>query len=182
MQTSYSHIAQSVRITIQNLLVLKLNCRAIALHLDLHHSFVCREVVQAKARPTDLSAVHQAGLVQAGSGARRKSADPSRRKLGADLATPLRRTVLHGLRCHWSPEQISGKPFRMEKGAPLLNPPCSDRPVSISHVTICCAIYCAMDAMPRAFLRAELIGQLRKSHKTCMPPHGAPPALMGCPT
>jgi transposase, IS30 family len=165
MQTSYSHITHSDRITIQTLLGLKLSCRAIALRLNMHHSSVSREVLRAKAKPTDLSADYQAGLAHSRSGARREAADRSRRKLGADLSTPLWRTVLDGLRCHWSPEQISGKLPSMNKAALLLNPSSPDKPLSVSHETIYCAIY----AMPRGFLRAELIGLLRKSHKTRMP-------------
>jgi IS30 family transposase len=165
MQTNYSHITQTDRITIQTLLGMNLSCRAIALHMNLHHSSVSREVLRAKARPTDLSGDYQAGLAQARSAARRKSADFSRRKLGSDLSTLLWRTVLHGLRCHWSPEQISGKLPCMNKAAQLLDPSSPDKPLSVSHETIYCAIY----AMPRGFLRAELIGLLRKSHKTRMP-------------
>ena len=48
MQTSYWHITQSVRITIQSLLGLNLSCRAIALRLNLHQSSMRREVFQAK--------------------------------------------------------------------------------------------------------------------------------------
>ena len=165
MQSNYSHITESDRITIQTLLGLKLSCRAIALQMNLHHSSVSREVLRGKARPTDLSTDYQARSAQCKSTARRKSADSSRRILGADLSTPLWRTVLHGLRCHWSPEQISGKLPSMNKAALLVNPTSPDKPLSVSHETIYCAIY----AMPRTFLRAELIGLLRKSHKTRMP-------------
>lgn len=142
-----------------------MSCRSIAVRLNLHHSSVCREVLRAKARPTDLPGDYQAGLAQAKSLSRRKAADFSRRKLGADLSTPLWRTVLHGMRCHWSPEQISGTLACMNKAALLPNLPPPDKPLSVSHETIYCAIY----AMPRGFLRAELINLLRKSHKVRMP-------------
>lgn len=165
MQTNYSHITQADRVTIQIFLELKLSCRAIAARLNLHHSSVCREVLRAKAHPTDLSGSYQAGLAHAKSCSRRKAAGVSRRKLGTDLSTPLWRTVLDGLRCRWSPEQISGKLSSMNKAAPLLNPPSPDKPLSVSHETIYCAIY----AMPRGFLRTELITLLRKSHKVRMP-------------
>ena len=40
-----------------------------------------------------------------------------------------------------------------------------DKPLCVSHETIYCAIY----AMPRGTLRNELVGLLRKSHKTRLP-------------
>ena len=53
------------------------------------------------------------------------------------------------------------------------------QPVSVSHETINCAIY----AMPRNTLRTELVGLLRKRHKTRLPrARGAAPAKAACPT
>ena len=164
MQPHYSHITPSDRMSIQALLAAKLSCRAIARQLSFHHSSVCREVSRSKACATAPAASYLAGRAQARSAARRTLAGAARRKLGADVKTPLWRTVLSGLRCHWSPEQIAGKLPRMTKAASLPNPALAGK-LSVSHETIYCALY----AMPRGTLRSELVGLLRKSHKTRLP-------------
>ena len=65
----------------------------------------------------------------------------------------------------WSPEQIADKLPRMNSAAtPALDPTVGALP-SISHETINCALY----AMPRTTLRSELLGLLRKGHKTRLP-------------
>ena len=61
--------------------------------------------------------------------------------------------VMDGLGRGLSPEQVGGTLSRMQE------------PVRISHETIYSAIY----AMPRGELRTEVIGLLRKSHKTRKP-------------
>lgn len=165
MQPHYSHITPSDRMTIQALLAAKLSCRAIARQLNFHHSSVCREVSRAKACATAPAASYLAGRAQARSTARRALAGAARRKLGADVKTPLWRTVVDGLRCHWSPEQIAGKLPRMNKAVTRSTPPLPDKPLCVSHETIYCAVY----AMPRGTLRSELVGLLRKSHKTRLP-------------
>jgi hypothetical protein len=96
---------------------------------------------------------------------RRRHAGACRRKLGSDTQSPLWRTVIDGLRCHWSPQQIAGKLPGMNKPAsPVAQAP-QPAALSVSHETIYCAIY----AMPRSTLRTELVGLLRKSHKTRLP-------------
>ena len=165
MQTPYSHITQSDRLSIQALLQAKLSCRAIARQLSFHPSSVCREVNRAKACPSMPAASYHAGRAQARSAARRKRAGARRRKLGADMTTPLWRTVLDGLRCRWSPEQIAGKLPRMNKPSAVAHQASSPPPLAVSHETIYCAIY----AMARGTLRSELVGLLRKSHKTRLP-------------
>jgi hypothetical protein len=67
------------------------------------------------------------------------------------MNSPLGRTVLSGLRCHWSPQQIASTLTRMNNAS-------TDQAVprvalSVSHETIYCAIY----AMPRGTLRTELV-------------------------
>lgn len=79
--------------------------------------------------------------------ARRKRAGAARRKLGFDVATPLWRSVLAGLRKGWSPQQVAGRLRRMNSSQ------------CVSHETIYGAIY----AQPRGTLRTELIKLLRKS-------------------
>ncbi len=160
MGTHYSHISAADRMSIQALLQAKLSCRAIGRQLGLNHSSVSRELSRAKLLPTAPSHSYQAGTADLRCRARRLAAGVARRKLGTDIHTPLWRTVLSGLRCHWSPEQIAGKLPCMNNTATL-----PDKPLSVSHETIYCAIY----AMPRGTLRAELIDLLRKSHKTRLP-------------
>ena len=151
--------------SIQALLAAKFSCRAVARQLNFHHSSVSREVNRAKACATASVASYRAGRAQARNVARRTLAGAARRKLGTDVKTPLWRTVLDGLRCHWSPEQIAGKLPRMNKAATRSTPPLPDKLLCVSHETIYCAIY----AMPRGTLRSELVGLLRKSHKTRLP-------------
>ena len=164
MQPRYSHITPSDRMSIQALLAAKFSCRAIARQLNFHHSSVSREVSRAKTCATASAASYRAGRAQARSVARRAAAGAARRKLGIDVKTPLWRTVLDGLRCHWSPEQIAGKLPRMNTAAPVSPPHLADK-LSVSHETIYCAIY----AMLRGTLRSELVSLLRKSHKTRLP-------------
>jgi transposase, IS30 family len=171
MQPHYSHITPSDRISIQALLAAKFSCRAIARQLNFHHSSVCREVNRAKACATASAASYRAGRAQERSAARRSAAGAARRKLSAHMKTPLWRTVMDGLRCHWSPEQIAGKLRDMKPPASPPNQALSGNSgnsgsaLRVSHETIYCAIY----AMPRGTLRSELVGLLRKSHKTRLP-------------
>ena len=150
--------------SIQALLAAKFSCRAIARQLNFHHSSVSREVSRAKSCATASAASYRAGRAQARSVARRAAAGVARRKLGTDVKTPLWRMVVDGLRCRWSPEQIAGKLPRMNTAATPLPAHLADK-LSVSHETIYCAIY----AMPRGTLRSELVGLLRKSHKTRLP-------------
>jgi len=150
--------------SIQALLAAKFSCRAIGRQLNFHHSSASREVNRAKSCATASAASYRAGRVQARSVARRAAAAVARRKLGTDVKTPLWRTVMDSQRCHWSPEQIAGKLPRMNTGAIPLPAHLADK-LSVSHETICCAIY----AMPRGTLRSELVSLLRKSHKTRLP-------------
>ena len=69
------------------------------------------------------------------------------------VGSPLWQLVLEKLSSGLSPEQVGGTLSRMPE------------PVRISHETIYTAIY----AMPRGELRTEVIGLLRKSHKTRRP-------------
>jgi IS30 family transposase len=195
MGTKYSHISDSDRMIIQALLLVPLSCRAIGQKLGYHHASICREVSRGKPALGDAAGRYQTGVAAARARAGRVSAGAKRRKLGSDTSTPLWRTVLKGLRCNWSPEQIAGtlprmnETFSADRSATAVAPlgaahpldssllPVSDKPctqrnppsltpaLTVSHETIYCAIY----AMPRGTLRTELISLLRKSHKARLP-------------
>lgn len=164
MGTHYSHLTAADRMSIQALLQAKLSGPVIARKLSFSRSTIHREINRSKAMPTALASSYQAGVAQARSQANRRAGAATRRKLGSDTNSPLWRTVLGGLRCSWSPQQIAGKLPRMNQTAVQAGhaPPAS---MSVSHETIYCAIY----AMPRNTLRSELVGLLRKSHKTRLP-------------
>ena len=143
----------------------KHNGPEIARQLGLSRSTINREINRSKALPIALASDYQAGIAQQRSQAQRRAGGAARRKLGSDLESPLWRTVLTGLRSRWSPQQIAGKLPRMNKAAIKAGQALPTQPVSVSHETIYCAIY----AMPRNTLRTELVGLLRKRHKTRLP-------------
>jgi IS30 family transposase len=151
--------------SIQALLQAKLSGPEIARQLDFSRSTINREINRSKATPTALATDYKAGAAHVRARGRRGAAGASRRKLGSDTQSPLWRTVADGLRCHWSPQQIAGKLPRMNKAASPAGQALIPVPLSVSHETIYCAIY----AMPRSTLRTELVGLLRKSHKTRLP-------------
>ena len=165
MGTHYPHVTEADRMSIQALLQAKLSGPAIARRLDFSRSTINREINRSKASPTALAADYRAGLAQLRSREQRHAAGAARRKLGSDTQSPLWRTVVDGLRCHWSPQQIAGKLPRMNKLASPAGQVMAPVPLSVSHETIYCAIY----AMPPSTLRTELVGLLRKSHKTRLP-------------
>ena len=165
MGTHYSHVTQADRISIQALMQAKHNGPEIARQLGLSRSTINREINRSKALPIALASDYQAGIAQQRSQAQRRAGGAARRKLGSDLESPLWRTVLTGLRSRWSPQQIAGKLPRMNKAAIKAGQALPTQPVSVSHETIYCAIY----AMPRNTLRTELVGLLRKRHKTRLP-------------
>lgn len=165
MGTHYSHVTLADRMSIQALLQAKLSGPAIARQLNFSRSTIHREINRSKAAPTALAGAYQAGVAQVRTQARRSAGAATRRKLGTDTASPLWRTVVDGLRCRWSPQQIAGKLPRMNNAAIQAGLTLPEQPMSVSHETIYCAIY----AMPRSTLRTELVGLLRKSHKTRLP-------------
>ena len=165
MGTNYSHITQADRMSIQALLQAKLSGPEIARRLGFSRSTINRELNRGKVVPMALACNYQSGVAQGLSQGRRAEGGAARRKLGSDLQSPLWRTVLSGLRCRWSPQQIAGKLPRMNTAALKANKPLPTSLPTVSHETIYGAIY----AMPRGTLRTELIGLLRKSHKTRLP-------------
>jgi IS30 family transposase len=161
MGTHYSHLSQTDRVAIQLLLQAGCSRRQIADKLGFSPSTICREVIRGKSSPTALARSYRAAPAQCRSVERRAAAGTARRKLGLDLKTPLWRTVLGGLRCRWSPEQIACRLREMKPASTA--PACA--PLAVSHETIYGAIY----AMPRGTLRSELVELLRQSHKTRLP-------------
>jgi len=151
MGTHYSHLTEADRISIQALLQAKLSCR---------------EISHGKLHATAEASGYQAVAAHLRCCARRAGAGAARRTLGTDMQTPLWSMVLSALRCHWSPEQIAGKLRDMNHAASPAERALPALPLTVSHETN----YCAIHAMPRGTLRAELIDLLRKkSHKTRLP-------------
>jgi IS30 family transposase len=165
MGTHYSHMTPADRMSVQALLQAKLTGPEIARHLGVSRSTINREINRSKTLPTAAAADYQAGVAQARCEQRRLNAGACRRKLGSDTQSPLWRTVIDGLRCRWSPQQIAGKLPDMNKPVDPTARALSTAALRVSHETIYCAIY----AMPRNTLRSELVGLLRKSHKTRLP-------------
>jgi transposase, IS30 family len=165
MGTNYSHLSADDRTAIQALILVKTKVALIAERLGFSRATIYRELNRGKADPTALRDGYRATRAHDRARAKRHWAGFGRRKLGTDTTSPLWRTVIEGLRCRWSPEQIAGKLPRMNAAAaPALNPSPGTLP-SVSHETIYCALY----AMPRTTLRSELLGLLRKGHKTRLP-------------
>jgi IS30 family transposase len=144
---------------IQAKLELGFKPRAIARGLNRAASTIKRELDrngwQALAQPRRLGRPPIAGGYRLQNAQARASALASKPRVMRKLVvgSPLWRLVLEKLACGLSPEQVGGTLSRMPE------------PVCISHETIYTAIY----AMPRGELRTEVIGLLRKSHKTRRP-------------
>ena len=111
MGTSYSHLTLANRLTIETMLDLKHSCRAIAQALGVNAATVSREVTRGQGQWFG----YEARIGQRTAETRRCGAGQSKRKLGSDLSSPLWKTVLDGMRCRWSPEQIAGRLKRMDK-------------------------------------------------------------------
>ena len=159
MGTQYSHLSETDRVRIEVLSHHGARPAAIARFIGVHRSTIHREIERAKRPGWSAYNAHFGQLARERG---RKRAGLARRKLGADLGSPLWQHVLAGLRASWSPEQIAGRLGFV----PDLIDPCSSRPAFfVSHETIYCAIY----AMPRGALRTELVKLLRKSHSGRLP-------------
>ncbi len=165
MGTYYSHLSADDRTAIQALILVNTKVKLIAERLGFSRATIYRELDRGKADETSLREGYRATRAGDRARAKRHWAGFNRRKLGSDTTSPLWRTVIEGLRCRWSPEQIAGKLPRMNAAAaPALVPSPGSLP-SVSHETIYCALY----AMPRTTLRSELLELLRKGHKTRLP-------------
>jgi transposase, IS30 family len=165
MGTQYSQITEADRMSIQAMTLAKFSARSIAEKLDFHVSSIYRELNRGKADETSLASGYRAVRAHDRARSKRVWAGVGRRKLGFDLKTPLWSTVIDGLRCRWSPQQIAGKLPLMNQAARQVDQIAASAPLSVSHETIYCAIY----AMPRTTLRSELVALLRKTHKHRIP-------------
>lgn len=147
MANRYLQLNADERDVIQGELNRGSSLRAIARLLGRPASAVSREVARTGAgrRGYDAARAERAAC------ARRRRGP---RKLAA--GTELLAHVASQLRGGWSPQQIAGRLRRMHPDEPEAR---------VSHETIYCALY----AMPRGELRAELIGQLRRAHKARLP-------------
>ena len=165
MGTNYSHLSADDRTAIQALILVNTRVKLIAQQLGFSPATIYRELNRGKADETSLREGYRATRAHDRARAKRHWAGFHRRKLGSDTSSPLWRTVIDGLRCRWSPEQIAGKLPRMNAAASPAIVPAAERLPSVSHETIYCALY----AMPRGTLRTELLDLLRKGHKTRLP-------------
>ena len=123
------------RMSIQALLQANLSGPAIAQKLGFSRSAINREINRGKLKPTSLAADYRAGAAQERSQQRRCAAGTGRRKLGSNTQTPLWRTVIDGLRCRWSPQQIAGKLPAMNKPVSLASKSLPAAALSVSHET-----------------------------------------------
>lgn len=165
MGTNYSHVSADDRTAIQALILVNTRVKLIAEQLGFSPATIYRELNRGKADETSLREGYRATRANDRARAKRHWAGFHRRKLGADTSSPLWRTVIDGLRCRWSPEQIAGKLPLMNAAASPALASAAERLPSVSHETIYCALY----AMPRGTLRSELLDLLRKGHKTRLP-------------
>src|SRR3990167_4729524 len=165
MGINYSHLSADDRTAIQALILVNTRVKLIAQRLGFSAATIYRELSRGKADPTSPRDGYRATRANDRARAKRHWAGFGRRKLGSDTDSPLWRTVIDGLRCRWSPEQIAGKLPGMNAAAPPALTPSPGSLPSVSHETIYCALY----AMPRTTLRSELLDLLRKGHKTRLP-------------
>lgn len=153
MPSQYSHLSASDRIIIEAYLRLGVRPATIASALGRHRSTICREIARARSFKGTSTYIAHFGDLHAQQA--RRLAGLARRKLGTDLNSPAWLHVRQGLAAGLSPQIIAGR-------LALACRPCGshlDHPAYVSHETIYCAIY----AMPRGSLRAELVSQLCRS-------------------
>jgi len=160
MKKTYQHLQLEERALIQTMLEQGYKAAAIALSLGRSRSTISRELARnnytAPSMPRPVGRPFLAGgyrCVRANQRARDLSCKPRvpRRMVAG---TTLWDCVLCGLSQGLSPEQVSSLLCQR-----------MDKSIRISHESIYSAIY----AMPRGELRSEVIGLLRKSHKTRRP-------------
>ena len=146
MGTHYSQLSMDERNQIHRCSNEGLSLRAIARRLNRPTSAVSREVARnTVGKSYDAARAERATLA-------RRRRGTIKLKSGSVLLNRVRALMAEG----WSPEQVAGRLRRMNPDDPALH---------VSHETIYCAIY----AVPRGELRAELIAQLRFAHKARMP-------------
>ena len=153
MGTHYSHLSTNDRHVIEVFCRLGARPAAIASFLGRHRCTVGREI--SKACGFKRTSAYSAHFGQLHAQHARRQAGLARRKLGANLNSPAWLQVRRGLAAGMSPQVIAGRLARScwPAGSHL------QHPSYVSHETIYCAIY----AMPRGMLRAELVSQLCRS-------------------
>lgn len=156
MGTHYSHLSYADRVYIEVLLRAGASVAGVARCVGCHRSTVHREVSRACRGGF---ARYAADFGEQSRRFKRRRAGLARRKLGTDLNSPAWQFVRDGLASGRSPEQIAGRLASQCQGQHLRHP------LYVSHETIYCAIY----AMPRGTLRAELVRSLPRSHSGRLP-------------
>jgi transposase, IS30 family len=159
MPKPYTHLSCEERAVIQTKLEMGFTPGAIALGLGRAPSTIKRELDRnqwlAPSCPRKPGRPPLAGGYRTQTAQARARAMASKPRVMPKLivGNPLWELVIARLACGLSPEQVGSTLARMPQ------------PVRISHETIYTAIY----AMPRGELRTEIIGLLRKSHRTRRP-------------
>jgi IS30 family transposase len=152
MGSCYSHLSSTDRVRIEVMLRLGGTQAGIARLIGCHRTTIWREARRGRSMGP---AVYMAEFGQRFYTRSRRRAGLARRKLGSDLSCPAWLHVRSGLAAGHSPQEIAG---RLASSCIIPGSHLQD-PAYVSHETIYCAIY----AMPRGTLRAELVGQLARS-------------------
>lgn len=153
MGSLYRQLSYEDRVHIEVLLRHGARQAGVARYLGCHRSTISREVGRAAATGfrTYVAEFGQRHRVRC-----RRLAGLSRRKLGAQFDSPAWQHVREGLAARRSPQEIAGRLALMSKAAGVDH---LSHEAYVSHETIYCAIY----ALPRGALKAELMSQLTRS-------------------
>jgi transposase, IS30 family len=154
MGSQYCHLSGSDRIRIEVFLRLGVTQSGVALALGRPRSTISRELRRAKS--FGLSS-YIADFGQLFHDRCRRAAGLSRRKLPPDLSGPAWQHLRSGLAAGLSPQEIAGR-LRLSCMIPGSHLQLASY---VSHETVYCAIY----AMPRGTLKAELVRQLCRSRQ-----------------
>ncbi|MEG4218924.1 IS30 family transposase [Microcoleus sp. Pol14C4] len=152
MGTRYSHLSDGDRLYIEVLHRHGASQAGISRHLGRSRSTISREFKRATSFGVTAYIAHFGQRFYA---AARRRAGLARRKLGAELNSSLWQDVRAGLALRRSPQEIAGR-LRSSCFIPGSH---LRHPSYVSHETIYCAIY----ALPRGTLRAELVSLLTRS-------------------
>lgn len=153
MGSLYRQLNYEDRVHIEVLLRHGARQTGVARYLGCHRSTVSREVGRAAVSGfrTYVAEFGQQHRVRC-----RRRAGQSRRKLGTQYDSPAWQHVREGLAARRSPQEIAGRLALMSKAAGVDH---LSHEAYVSHETIYCAIY----ALPRGALKAQLISQLTRS-------------------
>lgn len=153
MGSLYRQLNYEDRVHIEVLLRHGARQAGVASYLGCHRSTISREVGRAAVSGfrTYVAEFGQQNRVRC-----RRRAGLSRRKLGARHDSAAWQHVREGLAARRSPQEIAGRLALMSKAAGVDH---LSHEAYVSHETIYCAIY----ALPRGALKAELMSQLTRS-------------------